>query len=371
MQGILALEDGKVFYGEAFGATGERFGEICFNTSMTGYQEILTDPSYKGQIVAMTYPHIGNYGINEQDVESCRPQVEGFVVRELSPEFSNWRARWTLEAFLADNDILGLTEIDTRALTRHIRSRGAMKAVISTEDEDPADLVKKARRSAGLIGRDLVREVTCPDTYYWEDTVPEPWRLEYPAGERRYRVVAYDFGVKFNILRCATNLGCDLIVVPAQTTAQEVLDLHPDGILLSNGPGDPEGVPYALEAVQELMGEKPIFGICLGHQILGLALGGRTYKLKFGHRGSNQPVKNLATGQVEITCQNHGFAVDAASLGSDVEVTHLNLNDNTVEGMRHKELPIFSVQYHPEASAGPHDARYLFAEFVRMMGERV
>jgi carbamoyl-phosphate synthase small subunit len=369
MRGILALEDGKVFHGEAFGAKGERAGEICFNTSMTGYQEILTDPSYKGQIVTMTYPHIGNYGVNDQDIESANIHLEGFVVREFSSKFSNWRAQQTLEEFLIDHDIIGLTEVDTRALTRHIRSRGAMKAVISTEDSDAEGLVKKARRSQGLIGRDLVKEVTCPESYHWDEHIPEPWRQEHPEEGRRFHVVAYDFGVKYNILRCARDVGCDLTVVPAYTSAQEVLDMDPDGILLSNGPGDPEGVPYAIETLQELMEVKPVFGICLGHQILGLAFGGRTYKLKFGHRGSNQPVKNLATAQVEITCQNHGFAVDANSLGDDIEITHLNLNDNTVEGMRHRELPIFSVQYHPEASAGPHDARYLFKEFIRMMEE--
>jgi len=367
MRGILALEDGKVFYGEAFGATGERAGEICFNTSMTGYQEILTDPSYKGQIVAMTYPHIGNCGINAEDFESANIHLEGFVVREFSTTFSNWRAQLTLERFLVDHGIIGLTEVDTRALTRHIRSRGAMKAVISTETLDADELVKKARRSPGLIGRDLVKEVSCPEPYHWDASVSTRWRREYPISSRRFHVVVYDFGVKYNILRSLCNLGCDLTVVPAHTTAQEVLDLKPDGILLSNGPGDPAGVPYAMEAVQDLMGVKPIFGICLGHQILGLALGGRTYKLKFGHRGSNQPVKNLATGHVEITCQNHGFAVDADSLGSNIEITHLNLNDHTVEGMKHKELPIFSVQYHPEASAGPLDARYLFVEFISMM----
>lgn len=369
MRGILALEDGKVFHGEAFGATGERAGEICFNTSMTGYQEILTDPSYKGQIVTMTYPHIGNYGVNDQDIESANIHVEGFVVREFCPEYSNWRAQATLQEFLTAHDIIGLTEVDTRALTRHIRSRGAMKAVISTEDLDEESLVKKARRSPGLIGRDLVKEVTCPERYHWDERIPDAWRSERHEEERRLHVVAYDFGIKYNILRCAHDLGCDLTVVPAHTSARDVLDFNPDGILLSNGPGDPEAVPYAMEAVQELMGKKPIFGICLGHQILGLAVGGRTYKLKFGHRGSNQPVKNVATSQVEITCQNHGFAVDADSLGDDMEITHLNLNDNTVEGMRHKEMPVFSVQYHPEASAGPHDARYLFLDFVRMMEE--
>lgn len=367
MQGILALEDGKVFFGEAFGATGERAGEICFNTSMTGYQEILTDPSYKGQIVAMTYPHIGNYGINDQDFESIDIQVEGFVVRDASPMFSNWRAQQSLQDFLRSRRIIGLTEVDTRALTRHIRSRGAMRAVISTEDRDPDELVEKARRSPGLIGRDLVKEVTCPEAYEWDRETPAEWRLQEPLSERRFRVVVYDFGTKYNILRSAREVGCDLWVVPASTPAEEVLALDPDGVLLSNGPGDPEGLPYAVETVRKLIRHKPMFGICLGHQLIGLACGGKTFKLKFGHRGANQPVKNLRTGQVEITCQNHGFAVAADSLDDDIEITHINLNDQTVEGLRHKRRPVFSVQYHPEASAGPHDARYLFEEFIHLM----
>jgi carbamoyl-phosphate synthase small subunit len=294
--------------------------------------------------------------------------VDGFVVRDLSASFSNWRAQQRLEDFLKRRGIIGLTEVDTRALTRHIRSRGAMKAVVSTVDDNPESLVEKARRSPGLIGRDLVKEVTCPEAYHWDESIRAPWRLTYPQdGHRAFHVVVYDFGVKHNILRCARDLGLDLTVVPASTTAKEALDLHPDGILLSNGPGDPEALPYAVEAIRELMQRKPVFGICLGHQLMGLALGGKTYKLKFGHRGSNQPVKNHATGQVEITSQNHGFAVAADSLGPDVEVTHVNLNDQTVEGLRHKSLPAFSVQYHPEASAGPHDARYLFDDFLRLM----
>ncbi len=370
MQGVLALEDGQIYWGETFGAEGERAGEVVFNTSMTGYEEVLTDPSYKGQIVTMTYPHIGNYGVNDEDFESMNVHVDGFVVRDLSASFSNWRAQQRLEDFLKSRGIIGLSEVDTRALTRHIRSRGAMKAVISTTDDDPKSLVDKARRSPGLIGRDLVKEVTCPEPYHWDQNTQAPWRLAYPPrGGRAYHVVVYDFGIKQNILRCARDLGFDLSVVPADTAAEEALDLKPDGILLSNGPGDPEGLPYAVDAVRELMQQKPVFGICLGHQLMGLALGGKTYKLKFGHRGSNQPVKNVATGQVEITSQNHGFAVGADSLGPEVEITHLNLNDQTVEGLRHKTLPAFSVQYHPEASAGPHDARYLFEDFLHLMQE--
>jgi len=368
MQGILALEDGQVFWGEAFGAEGERAGEVVFNTSMTGYEEVLTDPSYKGQIVTMTYPHIGNYGINDEDFESTGVHVDGFVVRDLSASFSNWRAQQRLEDFLKKRGIIGLTEVDTRALTRHIRSRGAMRAVVSTLDDNPESLTEKARCSPGLIGRDLVKEVTCPEPYHWDESIRAPWRLAFPPdGPRTFHVVVYDFGVKHSILRCARDLGLDLTVVPASTTATEALELHPDGVLLSNGPGDPEALPYAVEAIRELMQRKPVFGICLGHQLMGLALGGKTYKLKFGHRGSNQPVRNHATGRVEITSQNHGFAVAADSLSPDVEVTHLNLNDQTVEGLRHKSLPAFSVQYHPEASAGPHDARYLFDDFLRLL----
>jgi carbamoyl-phosphate synthase small subunit len=366
---ILALEDGKVFYGRAFGARGETTGEVVFNTSMTGYQEILSDPSYKGQIVAMTYPHIGNYGINEQDVESRRPWVEGFIVREASALYSSWRAATSLEQCLRDRGIVGITGVDTRALTRHIRAAGVMKGVLSTTDLDERNLVRKAAASPGLIGRDLVREVTCAEPYSWTEGLWEGWELE--GGERRaearYHVIAYDFGVKQNILRLLTDHGCRATVVPADTPPDDVLARDPDGVLLSNGPGDPEGVPYAIESVARLLGRVPIFGICLGHQLLALALGGRTYKLKFGHRGANQPVKDLATDKVQITAQNHGFAVDAASLPDEVELTHVNLNDGTVEGIRHRTLPAFSVQYHPEASPGPHDAASLFEQFVEMM----
>lgn len=366
---ILALEDGKVFYGRAFGARGETAGEVVFNTSMTGYQEILTDPSYKGQIVAMTYPHIGNYGINEQDVESWRPWVEGFIVREASAIYSNWRAVTSLEQCLRDHGIVGITGVDTRALTRHIRAAGAMKGILSTTDLDERNLVRKVAASPGLIGRDLVREVTCAEPYFWTKGLWEGWELEGREWrvEARYHVIAYDFGVKHNILRLLTDHGCRVTVVPADTPPDDVLARHPDGVLLSNGPGDPVGVPYAIQSVAHLLGRVPIFGICLGHQLLALALGGRTYKLKFGHRGANQPVKDLATGRVQITAQNHGFAVDAASLPDEVVLTHVNLNDDTVEGIRHRTLPAFSVQYHPEASPGPHDAAPLFEQFVEMM----
>jgi carbamoyl-phosphate synthase small subunit len=371
---LLALEDGTVFRGASFGAPGETFGEVVFNTNLTGYQEVLTDPSYKGQIVVMTYPLIGNYGINDADLESQRPQVEGFVVKEGSKHASNWRAQYSLEEWLQRHAVVGIQRLDTRALTRHLRTRGAMRGAISCLDLSPDSLVARVQASPSLIGRDLVCEVTCDGAYTW--TAGE-WRwpeehvhhLERPG--ERFHVLAYDFGIKRNILRKLVQSGCDVTVVPAHTSAAEALQCNPDGIFLSNGPGDPEGVPYAIEAVRQLIGIKPIFGICLGHQILALALGGRTYKLKFGHRGGNQPVLHLATQKVEITAQNHGFAVDVESLPGNVEVTHVNLNDHTVEGMRHRELPIFSVQYHPEASPGPHDSWYLFEHFRVMLDEHL
>jgi len=368
---ILALEDGTIFEGQSFGFPGEKTGEIVFNTSMTGYQEILTDPSYKGQIVVMTYPLIGNYGINEEDVESQEPKVEGFIVKEKSSIFSNWRGEKSLSDYLIEHGIMGIEEMDTRAITKHIRLAGAMKAVLSTEDDNLDRLIEKAKSSPGLIGRDLVKEVTCLKPYQWLQKSQDqfnPYREKILDKKFHPKVVVLDFGVKFNILRCLRDHNCDIIVLPASSSEQEVLSHQPNGILLSNGPGDPEGVPYAVRTIQKLIGKKPIFGICLGHQLLGLAFGGKTFKLKFGHRGSNQPVKDLKSGRVMITSQNHGFAVDPETLNpNEIEFTQINLNDQTLEGMRHKYLPIFSVQYHPEASPGPHDTQYLFQEFIQMM----
>jgi carbamoyl-phosphate synthase small subunit len=335
---------------------------------MSGYQEILTDASYKGQIVCMTAPHIGNTGVNDEDGESHRPWVEGFVVREASPIPSSWRATGTLEAYLARHGVVGIQGIDTRALTRHLRDHGAQEGVISTEDLDPRSLVARAQASPGLVGRDLVKEVTCPAAYRWTESV---WRLGQgydPPPPARFHVVAYDSGLKRNILRQLTSVGCRVTVLPAFASAGEVRALRPDGLFLANGPGDPEGVPYLAESVRGLLGELPTFGICLGHQVLALALGARTYKLPFGHHGANHPVKDLATARVEITSQNHGFAVDVDSCPpSGLEVTHVNLNDGTCEGMRHRSLPVFSVQYHPEAAPGPHDAHYLFRRFVDLL----
>ncbi|WP_305046171.1 glutamine-hydrolyzing carbamoyl-phosphate synthase small subunit [Geoalkalibacter sp.] len=368
MKAILALADGRVFHGRAFGASGEVTGEVVFNTSMTGYQEILTDPSYCGEIVAMTYPQIGNYGINLEDVESSRPFLSGFIVKEACEFPSNWRSRMSLDAYLKENGVVGIQGIDTRALVRHIRDKGAQTGIISSVDLDAASLVAKARKAPSIVGRDLVREVTCDQPYHWSEG---PWRLGEgylgTDGAPRYKVVAYDFGIKRNILRNLVASGCDVTVVPADTPAEEVLAMNPDGVFLSNGPGDPEPIVYAQENIRKLLGQKPVFGICLGHQLLSLALGGKTYKLKFGHRGGNQPVQRGDDRRVEITAQNHGFAVDAASIQNDAIQTHTNLNDNTVEGLEHKLLPAFSVQYHPEASPGPHDAAYLFEKFTKMM----
>ncbi|MGZ8497392.1 MAG: glutamine-hydrolyzing carbamoyl-phosphate synthase small subunit [Candidatus Binatia bacterium] len=383
MKAILALADGKVFTGVGFGAEGEAVGEVVFNTSMTGYQEILTDPSYEGQLVAMTYPQIGNVGVNPEDVESRRPFLRGFIVKDYSAEPSNWRASQPLHEYMQAHGIVGIYGIDTRALVRHLRDHGAQDGIISTSAASAEELVAKAKASPGLIGQDLVKNVTCREPYDWNEGL---WRLVggykrrdgSSAAKRsrkgsftapKYFVVAYDYGIKYNILRNLAESGCQVRVVPASMPASEVLALHPDGIFLSNGPGDPDAVPYAKENVQQLIGQKPIFGICLGHQILGLALGGTTYKLKFGHHGGNQPVMDLTTRKVEITAQNHGFAVDADSLSGAAQLTHLNLNDNTVEGLAHRELPIFSVQYHPESSPGPHDANYLFKRFTDLMAQ--
>jgi carbamoyl-phosphate synthase small subunit len=368
---ILALEDGAVFEGWSFGFLGEKTGEVVFNTSMTGYQEILTDPSYKGQIVVMTYPLIGNYGINQEDIESRDPKVEGFIVKENSSIFSNWRGDKPLCDYLIRHRIMGVEGMDTRAITRHIRLAGAMKAVLSTDALDRDHLIEKAKTSQGLIGRDLVKEVTCKKSYEWTITNDSQFLNDHllPSPPHvRPKVVALDYGVKYNILRSLCDWNCEVTVLPASSSSESILSFHPDGILLSNGPGDPEGVPYAIETIRQLIGKKPIFGICLGHQLLGLALGGKTFKLKFGHRGANQPVKDLKTGKVMITSQNHGFCVDPHSLDpAEVEFTQINLNDQTLEGMRHKRFPIFSVQYHPEASPGPHDTQNLFGEFIRMI----
>lgn len=364
MKATLALESGKYFCGESFGSTGETTGEVVFNTGMCGYQEILTDPSYCGQIVAMTYPHIGNYGINRADNESDRSYVQGFVVREKSRIFSNWRAEVSLDDFLKSQGVIAVEGIDTRALTVHIREAGAMRAVLSTGSVDPAELVKKAKDSLPMSGKDLVKEVMQKDIRSFPaDVAPE-------EKKKPFKVVLIDYGCKMNIVHCLTRRGCTVTVVPSVLPADEIMKYRPDGIILSNGPGDPAAVTYAIETVKRLVdtGNKPIFGICLGHQILSLALGGSTYKLKFGHRGVNQPVKQLSSGKVEITSQNHGFNVDMDSLKKrHVEVTHINLNDQTVEGFRHTQKPIFSVQYHPEASPGPHDSAYLFDDFVKLM----
>jgi carbamoyl-phosphate synthase small subunit len=384
MKAILALEDGTVFRGQGFGAPASACGEVCFNTSMTGYQEILTDPSYKGQIVTMTYPHIGNYGINPVDIESYRPHVAGFVIRELSPLVSNWRAECSLDDYLKQHGLPGLQGIDTRALTKKLRVRGAMNGFISTEGVSDEQAIEQAKAWPGLIGVDYVKEVTHKEPFRWDEPdqespdfalvkgnvpVTEPKQVRQPLRPADLLIVAYDFGMKYNILRRLRQEGFRVQVVPAATPAAEALKHRPAGIFLSNGPGDPSALPYAAQAVADLVKTGiPIFGICLGHQILGLALGGRTFKLKFGHRGANQPVKDLETGRVEITAQNHGFAVVADSLPPEVAVNRINLNDQTVEGMRHKKKPIFCVQYHPEASPGPHDSRPLFGEFRALIG---
>lgn len=375
MNAILALEDGTVFAGSSFGAVGTVTGEVCFNTSMTGYQEVLTDPSYRGQIVTMTYPLIGNYGVCEADNESDCPQVRGFVVAELARLHSNWRAEESLESWMSRFGIPGIEGVDTRKLTKLLRTNGSQRSCLTTElTADEA--VAAARAAKPMAGSDFVSEVSTPDSYHWEGE-SRYWKLpnktagdlslHAPLPPVRYKIVAYDFGIKRNILRCLRRDGFDVTVVNAYATAEEVLAMNPDGIFLSNGPGDPSALPRIYAEIQKLLGKLPIFGICLGHQLLGLAFGGKTFKLKFGHRGGNQPVKDLRSGKVAITSQNHGFAVDAASLPDDVEVTHINLNDGTVEGLRHKKLPVFCVQYHPEAAPGPKDATYFFGEFIGLI----
>jgi carbamoyl-phosphate synthase small subunit len=375
MEARLTLEDGRSFACRSFTGPGEASGEVVFNTSMTGYQEVLTDPSYSGQMVTMTYPLVGNYGVNPDDAESAKIQVAAFLVKEYQPFPSNFRSTQSLGDYLSSQGVLGVEGLDTRALTRHIRNGGAMRAIISTSDLDAESLKRRANALPSMVGMDLARSVSTAKAYRWTAGKPEMitddvkldaglWRLR----GQRPSVVAIDFGLKYNIARCLDKAGFEVVVVPATTDASRIMALAPDGLFLSNGPGDPEPVTYGVETVRELLGRLPIFGICLGNQILGLALGGHTYKLKFGHRGANQPVKNLSTGKVEITSQNHGFAVDMKSLDAGmVEVTHLNLNDNTVEGIRHRRLPAFAVQYHPEASPGPHDAAYLFGQFKAMM----
>jgi carbamoyl-phosphate synthase small subunit len=375
MKALLALEDGRTFPCRSFTGQGEATGEVVFNTSMTGYQEILTDPSYAGQMVTMTCPLIGNYGVNPEDIESDRIQVAAFIVKEYQDFPSNFQSRGTLADYLIKGHVLGIEDLDTRALTRHIRKSGAMRAIISTKDLDPDSLVKRAGQIPSMEGSDLVEKVTTKKPYFWKHNQPDYVNIEKLADPliwhykgKKHSVVALDFGIKYNIIRCLEREGCEVLVVPATTSAQTIRNLNPDGVFLSNGPGDPEPITYAVSTIRELLGFVPIFGICLGMQLLGLAMGGKTLKIKFGHRGGNQPVKNIATGKVEITSQNHGFAVDLNSLGKDNAVlTHINLNEDSLEGLKNDTVQAFAVQYHPEASPGPHDAAYLFNQFAEMM----
>jgi carbamoyl-phosphate synthase small subunit len=378
MDALLALEDGRTFNCRSFTGQGEASGEVVFNTSMTGYQEVLTDPSYRGQMVVMTYPLIGNYGVNSEDIESDRIQVAAFIIKEYQRHYSNFRSNGNLADYLIAQKILGIEDLDTRALTLHIRNRGAMRAVISTYDLNTRSIVEKAKQIPSMAGQDLACVVTTDKPYFWENGRITRCNANIKLSDqsiwkhkgKKHSVIAFDFGIKYNILRCLEKNGFEILVVPAKTNSDEIKSLNPDGIFLSNGPGDPEPVQYAVSTIKNLLGYRPIFGICLGHQLLGLALGAKTFKLKFGHRGINQPVKNLISGVIEITSQNHGFSVDVESLNNkDIELTHINLNDNTLEGFAHKKIPAYSVQYHPEASPGPHDARYLFERFKDMMNK--